>query len=135
MDSHPELISEILFAGIFMVLLLMVAIILAIVITIFSFLGVVRFARTRSISEAFNFSAILAQIRRIGWINYIIALIAITIIGYIFSMIMNFFSFIPFVGIFIEILVMGILYVPFLLFSARFSALVYDTGEEKPQQM
>jgi hypothetical protein len=135
MDSHPELISEILFAGIFMVLLLMVAIILAIGITIFSFLGVVRFARTHSISEAFNFSAILAHIRRIGWINYIIALIAITIIGYIFSLIMNFFSFIPIVGIFIEILVMGILYVPFLLFSARFSTLVYDAGEEKPPQL
>jgi hypothetical protein len=134
-DSHPELISELLFAGIFMVLLLIVAIILAIVITLFSFLGIVRFARTRCISEAFNFSAILAHIRRIGWINYIIALIAITIIGYIFSMILNFLSFIPVVGIFIEFLVLGILYVPFLLFSARFSTLVYDAGEEKtPEQ-
>ena len=85
LDSHPELISELLLAGGFMILLLMVAIILAIIITFFSFLGVVRFARTRSISEAFNFSAILAHIRRIGWTNYIIALIAITIIGYIFS--------------------------------------------------
>lgn len=135
LDSHPDLISELLFAGGFMILLLIVAIILAIIITFFSFLGVVRFARTRSISEAFNFSAILAHIGRIGWINYIIALIAITIIGYIFGMILNFFSFIPVVGIFIELLVMGILYVPFLLFSARFSALVYDAGEEKPPQL
>jgi hypothetical protein len=131
LDSHPELISELLLAGGFMLILLMVAVILAIIITVFSFLGVVRFARTRSISEAFNFSAILAHIGRIGWINYIIALIAITIIGYIFSTILNFFSFIPIIGIFIELLLMGIMYVPFLIFSARFSALVYDAGEEK----
>jgi hypothetical protein len=131
LDSHPELIPELLVAGGFMILLLMIAVILAIIVTIFSFLGVVRFARTCSISEAFNFSAILAHIGRIGWINYIIALIVITIIGYIFSMILNFFSFIPIIGIFIELLVMGILYVPFLIFSARFSTLVYNTGEEK----
>ncbi len=134
LDTHPELISELLFAGGFMILILMIAVVLAIIITLFSFLGVVRFARTRIISEAFNFSAILAHIGRIGWINYIIALITITIIGYIFGMILNFFSFIPVIGIFIEFLVMGILYVPFILFSARFSALVYDAGEEKPPQ-
>ena len=135
LDSHPELISELLSAGIFMVILLMVAIVLAIIITFFSFLGVVRFARTHNVSEAFNFSAILAHIGRIGWVNYIIALITITVVGFIFSMILNFFSFIPVIGIFIEFLVMGILYVPFILFSARFSALVYDAGEEKPLQL
>ena len=117
-----------------MVLLIVIAVILAIVITIFSFLGVVRFARTRSISEAFNFSAILAHIGRIGWMNYIIALITITIIGYIFSMILNFFSLIPVIGIFIELIIMGILYVPFILFSARFSSCIYDTGEEGSPQ-
>jgi hypothetical protein len=135
LDSHPDLITDLLFAGGFMVLILIVAIIMAIIITIFSFLGMVRFARTRSISEGFNFSEILAHIRRIGWINYIIALIAITIIGYIFSMILSFLSIIPVVGIFIELLIMGILYVPFILFSARFSTLVYDAGEEKSLQV
>jgi hypothetical protein len=44
-------------------------------------------------------------------------------------MILNFFSFIPVIGIFIELLLMVILYVPFLLFSARYSVLVYDAGE------
>ena len=107
LDSHPELISQLLLTGGFMVLLLFVAIILAIIITFFSFLGVVRFARTRSISEAFNFSAILAHIGRIGWINYIIALITISIIGYMFSMFLNFFSFIPLVGIFMELFFTG----------------------------
>jgi hypothetical protein len=131
LDNHPELIPELLLTGGFMVILLMVAIILAIIITIFSFLGVVRFARTRSISEAFNFSALLTHIGRIGWLNYIIALITISIIGYIFSMILNFFSFIPIIGIIIQLIVMVILYVPFILFSARFSTIIYDAGEEK----
>jgi len=134
-DSHPELISELLLTGSFMVFVLAVALILAIIITLFSFLGVVRFARTSCIREAFNFSAILARIGRIGWINYIIAVIAITIIGYIFGMLLNFLSFIPIIGIFIELLIMAVLYVPFILFSARFSALVYDAGEEKPPQL
>jgi hypothetical protein len=130
LDTHPELISELLFAVGFMVLLIGVAILLAIIMTLFSFLGVVRFARLRSISEAFNFSEILAHIRRIGWMNYIIALITITIIGFIFSMVLNIFSFIPVIGMIIGIIATVILYVPFLLFSGRFSALVYDAGVE-----
>ena len=131
LDSHPELIPELLFAGGFMALLILIAIILAIIITLFSFLGVVRFARLDSISEAFNFSEILSHIRRIGWVNYIIALITITVIGFIFSMILNFFSIIPVIGPIIGLIFTGVLYVPFLLFSGRFSALIYDTGVEK----
>jgi MFS family permease len=135
LESHPEIISDLIFAGGLMVFLLMVAIILAIIITFFSFLGVVRFARMNSIREAFNFSVILAHIRRIGWINYIFALIIITMIGFIFSMVLNFFSLIPFIGFIIQIILTAILYVPFLLFSARFSALVYDAGTEKPAHL
>jgi hypothetical protein len=132
LDRHPELIPELLFAGGFMVLLIIIAVIAAIILTFFSFLGVVRFSRTRSISEAFNFSALLPHIRRIGWINYFVALIIITVIGFIFSTILNFCSLIPVIGPIIGLFVTVILYIPFLLFSARFSALVYDTGEEKP---
>jgi len=132
-DSHPEMISDLLVAGGFMVILLVTACILAIVISIFSFLGVVRFSRSGSIGEAFNFSAILAHIVRIGWFSYILALIIITIIGYIFSMILNIFSFIPVIGDIIQLFVMIVLYVPFTLFSARFSCLVYDAGDNKPQ--
>lgn len=131
LSSHPELLSAV---GL-MVLLLLIALVLAIIISIFSFLGVVRFARTRSISEAFNFSDILAQIGRIGWINYILALIIITIIGFIFSLILNIFSFIPVIGNIVGLIVLVILYVPFILFSARFSTLVYDAGAEKSPQL
>jgi hypothetical protein len=40
----------------------------------------IRFARTGSFSEAFNVGAILETIKKIGWINYIIALILVTIV-------------------------------------------------------
>ncbi len=132
LDSHPELITDLLVAGGVMIVLILIAILMAITITLFSFLGVVRFARSDSISEAFNFSEILSHIRRIGWINYSIALITITVIGFIFSMILNVFSVIPYIGPVLGLLVMGVLYVPFLLFSGRFSSLVYDAGMEKP---
>lgn len=135
LDSHPDLISQLLMSGGFLVLLILIAIILAIVITIFSFLGVVRFARTGSFAEAFNFSVLLAHIGRIGWINYSIALIGISIIGYIFGMLLNFFSFIPLIGIFLKLIFTAIFYVPFILFSARFSALVYDAGEAGPAEV
>ncbi len=131
LSSHPELLSAL---GL-MVLILLVAIILALIIMFFSFLGVVRFARTRSISEAFNFSEIISHIGRIGWANYILALIVISIIGFIFSSVLNFLSFVPTFGIILEFIIMMILYVPFILFSARFSVLVYDAGEEKSPQV
>ncbi|MCX6699212.1 MAG: DUF4013 domain-containing protein [Methanomicrobiales archaeon] len=124
--SHPEFISA---AGL-MIVFLLLAVIFAIFITIFSFIGTVRFARTARISEAFNFSAILAQIGRIGWINYIVALLIITIIGFIFSMIPNIISFIPVIGSFIGLVVMVVLCVPFVVFTSRYAALVYESGEE-----
>jgi hypothetical protein len=131
-DSHPGLVPDLVIAGGFMVIVLLLAVILAIILAVFSFLGMVRFARTGGISEAFNFSAILAHIRRIGWFSYLLALIVITIIGYIFSMILNLFSFIPVIGDIIGLVVMVLLYPPFILFSSRFSSLVYDAGVEEP---
>jgi hypothetical protein len=115
-----------------MVVLLVLAVICGIIISIFSFLGVVRFARTGSMGEAFNFSAIVSHIRRIGWLNYLIALAVISVIGFIFGMLTNVFSLIPIIGDIIGLLVMIILYVPFIIFTSRYAALVYDAGEEKP---
>ena len=127
MTDHPEFFSA---AG-FMVGFIILAVILAIIIAVFSFIGTVRFARTGHISEAFNFPAICAQIRRIGWINYVFALVIIAIIGFLFGMITNVFSLIPVIGSLIGIVVMFFLYVPFIVFTSRYAALVYESGEEK----
>lgn len=60
--------------------LLLVLYIVEIIIGIIMPVAAIRFARTASFSEAFNFSAILATIKQIGWLNYIIALILITLV-------------------------------------------------------
>jgi len=124
---HPEFISAIGFLAI----LLLLAVLCGIIISIFSFLGVVRFARTGSMAEAFNFSAIVSHIRRIGWLNYLLALIVISVIGFIFGMVTNVFSLIPIFGDLIGVIVMIILYVPYFIFTSRYVSLVYDIGEEK----
>jgi len=125
---HPEFISAI---G-QMVILLLLAALFGIIISVFSFLGVVRFARTGRMTEAFNFSAIISHIRRIGWLNYILALIVITVIGCIFGMITNVFSIIPVIGDSLGLVMMIILYVPWIVFTSRYAVLVYDTGDVKP---
>ncbi|MEI8331607.1 MAG: DUF4013 domain-containing protein [Methanomicrobiales archaeon] len=48
---HPEILSSM---GILLILLILAAI-CAIIVTIFSFLGLIRFARTGSMAEVFNF--------------------------------------------------------------------------------
>jgi hypothetical protein len=128
LSAHPEILS----AAWMMVLLLLVTLIVGIVITIFSFIGTVRFARTGMMGEAFNFTAILSQIKRMGWFTYIAALILICVIGIIFGIVLHLFSLVPAVGEFLFIIVALGAYPPFILFSGRFSALVYELGEPAP---
>jgi hypothetical protein len=123
--SHPQIMSA---AG-FMFIFLLAVVIVAIVITIFSFIGSVRFARTGRIGEGFNFMEILARIRRIGWLTYIAALIIIGVIGIIFWLLLHIFSFIPVIGGIVFLIVMIMLYPPFILFASRYAALVYECGE------
>jgi hypothetical protein len=126
--SHPEIISAL---GT-MLILLLVAIIVAIIISIFSFIGSVRFARTGRIGEGFNFSEILAQIRRIGWLRYIAALIIIAVIGIVFVTVLQLLKLIPMVGEIVFLIVIIILYPPFVMFTSRYASLVYDCGEPAP---
>jgi len=125
MTSQPQLMS----ATILMVMILLVAAIVTIVITIFSFIGTVRFARTGRIREGFNFSEILSHIGRIGWLTYIAALIIIGIIGIIFWMLLHVFMFIPVIGEVVFLIVALVLYPPFILFVSCYAALVYERGE------
>ena len=61
-------------------LIQLVMFVFQIVIALFLPVAYIRFARTGLFSEAFNFSAILDTIRRIGWINYIVAVLLVNII-------------------------------------------------------
>ena len=112
---------------------LIILLILAIIVAVFEMTGIVRFARPGSMAEAFNFSAILGHIRRIGWLNYVLALGVISVIGFIFGMVTNAFSLIPIAGDMLGLIVMVVFYVPFIIFTSRYSTQVYDAGEEKSE--
>ena len=127
--AHPEIMSSF---GLMLVLLLC-ACIAGLVIAIVSYIGIVRFARTDSMAEAFNFSAILAAIRNLGWVNYLLALLVIFVIGMVYGFVLNIVMMIPIIGIVLFLL----LYPPFLVLMGRYAALVYDnadgTGSAAPQ--
>jgi len=101
---------------------IVVVVILAVIIALFEFIGVIRFARTGSMGEAFNFGAILATIGKIGWFNYVLALIIMIVIMGIAEFIL---MAIPFIG--------GLLFfilIPFfVLFEARYLCRIYDSAE------
>ena len=106
-------------------LLLLVVFVLFVVVLLFGILGAVRFARTGSIREGIRFSAILATIRTIGWLSYIILLIGFVIAMVIYAIITGILSFIPYIGWVLVLIINPV----FTIFTARYFSLVYDQGE------
>jgi hypothetical protein len=116
--NNPETIMAFASGAIvFFLLFVVVAIITGLLATI----GVVRFARTGSMGEAFNFGAILETIGKIGWVSYIIALI---IIGIIIGIIEFILMAIPYVGTIILFLVIPLL----VLWHSRYICMIYDSA-------
>lgn len=110
---HPGAVLGLIGAVLVGVLILLIV---AVIIGLFATIAFVRFARTGSFGEAFNFGAILATIGRIGWITYIFALFIMVLIVGIIKVIC---LVIPVIGI-----VLLLIMVPFLgLFSARYITL------------
>jgi len=124
MTSNPQVMAA---AG-QMVILLVIAAIIAVIISIFSFTGLVRFARTQKMGEGFNFSAILSHVGKIGWFTYIAALIIIGIIGLIFGMLLNTLTYVPVIGQALFFAVMLVVYPPYLLFVGRYTVQIYELG-------
>ncbi|MDD1698049.1 MAG: DUF4013 domain-containing protein [Methanoregula sp.] len=98
--------------------------VLGVIIAVFEVIGIVRFARTGSIGEAFNISAILATINKIGWVPYIIALIVLMIVGIIVGIIIGILTMIPFLGIIIYLCLLA----PITLLFMRYICLLYDSA-------
>ena len=105
-----------------MMLGLVLFLVVAFISSLFGTIGVIRLARTGSMGEAFNFSAIGETIGRIGWINYLIALMIMAIIQVVISCILSFLAGIPYAGTLIELIVVA----PVAIFEARYLCLVYD---------
>jgi len=104
-----------------------VLLIVAAITGLLSTIGVIRFARTGSMGEAFNFSAILETIRKIGWVNYIIAMVVIILVEMVFIGVIEVFNFVvsPYLGLFIEFLLIA----PLTLLMSRYFCLIYDSAD------
>ncbi len=98
--------------------------VLGIIIAVFEIIGIVRFARTGSIGEAFNFNAILATIGKLGWVPYIIAIIVLGIVGVIFGIIVTILMMIPILGLLIYICLIA----PWTLFTSHYICQIYDSA-------
>ncbi len=103
---------------------LIIFLIVAIITGLFATIGIIRFARTGSMGEAFNFGEILATIGRIGWGAYILALVIVIIVQVIISIVISIFALIPVIGFIIQIAFIA----PIMLFEARYLCQVYDAA-------
>ena len=119
--ADPNALTGLIGAVLFGVVIL---VLVAIIIEMIAIIGMVRFARTNSFGQAFNFGAIFATIGRIGIGTYILALIVMAIIVGIIEVIC---WLIPYVGFVLLIIIL-----PFLvLFSTRYITLLYESAGEE----
>ncbi len=100
---------------------LFVSVILGLILALFAIMGIVRFARTGMMGEAFNFHEILATIGKIGWLGYILALLIVFVPVVIVMIILGI---IPFIGGLLRLLIS-----PFVgVFIMRYICLLYDSA-------
>jgi len=83
--------------------------------------GTVRFARTGTMGDAFRIRTLRDHIGRIGWLDVFIALVVLTVVFAIVGFIL---MFIPVIGWFLLFLLSP----AFVIFSARYVALIYESA-------
>ncbi|MDO8871981.1 MAG: DUF4013 domain-containing protein [Methanoregula sp.] len=122
-----------------MLLMYVVEIIVGIILPVAS----IRFARTNSFPEAFNFSAIVDTIKQIGWINYIIAIVLIAVVigipicilifgfilvGGIIAFALGFGNMVILAIIAVAVLILLVILPLIGVFQARYMTRVYDSA-------
>ncbi|MGA2918815.1 DUF4013 domain-containing protein [Methanoregula sp.] len=103
---------------------LLIFLVVAIITSLLATIGIVRFARTGSMGEAFNFGAILATIGKIGWGTYILAMIVLVIAQFVIALVLCIFGLIPILGIIVELIFLA----PISIFEARYICQLYDAA-------
>jgi hypothetical protein len=101
-----------------------VFLVVAIITGLLATIGIVRFARTGSMGEAFNFGEILATIGKIGWGNYIIAFIVLAVVQFVIALILSIFGIIPMLDLLVELIFLA----PISIFEARYVCQLYDAA-------
>jgi hypothetical protein len=114
--GNPALILGAL--GVYLVVVIIVGLLTA----FFSTIGIIRFARTGSMDEAFNFREISATIRKIGWGTYIISLVVLFVTLIVIEIVITILGMIPVLGVIIQIVFIA----PVMIFEARYLCQVYD---------
>jgi hypothetical protein len=99
---------------------IVITIIVAFITGLVAAMGIVRFARTGRMGEAFNFGAIFELIGKIGWGSYILSLIVVDVVAAIIALIL---SAIPFIGWLLFLIVIPAL----VIFVARYITILYDS--------
>lgn len=121
-DLGPQELSA--FIALFGTVLLVVMV-LALVLSLLSTIGIVRFARTDRFSEAFRIPVILAHIRGIGWSDYLIALTVLWLVSLVYYAISWILGMVPVMG--------GILALftapAWGIYSVRFITGIYESGD------
>lgn len=107
-----------------MLLGFLVFLVVAIITSLLATIGIIRFARTGSMGEAFNFGEILSTIGKIGWGSYIIAMIVLVVVQFVIAIIISIFGLIPLLGILVELIFLA----PISLFEARYLCQLYDAA-------
>jgi hypothetical protein len=103
---------------------LIVVIIVGMLTVFFSTIGIIRFARTGSMGEAFNFREILTTIGKIGGGTYLISLIVLFVVLIVVEIVIAILGMIPVLGMIIQLVFIA----PVLIFEARYLCQVYDAA-------
>jgi hypothetical protein len=103
---------------------ILLALIVGLIISIIAIIGTIRFTRMGSFSEAFNFSAILETIGKIGWVDYIISLVILFIVLAVVQFVMGLLMVIPVLGWIISFFITAAL----VIFEGRYMTLLYDSA-------
>jgi hypothetical protein len=106
-------------------LVVLVQVVLSILVSLISLIAAIRFARTDSFGEAFNISAILDHVGRIGWGSYILALIALYVAIFLFVIVM---MVVGIITLGIGFLLFFVLAPALSIFVARYVTLIYDSA-------
>jgi hypothetical protein len=103
---------------------LVVVIVVGLLTVFFSTLGIIRFARAGSMSEAFNFREISTTIRKIGWGTYLKSLVVLCVALVVIEIVIMILGMIPVLGVIIQIVFIA----PVMIFEARYLCQVYDAA-------
>ncbi|MCT8337642.1 DUF4013 domain-containing protein [Methanoculleus sp. Afa-1] len=119
---------------------LLIGLIVAFIFSLIALMALIRFARTDSFGEAFNISAIVAHIGKIGWLSYILALIILWIVSVLATIVYTIvvaiavfiLALIPVIGWLLALIlaiVVAILIGPVVaVFVTRYYTLIYDSA-------